>query len=640
MLPEYLYIHYMSLPAVSQRVTRRSFFFRIIFMLLLLSLSQGWRGYAQTPRGKAGGSAIPAVSIIDQIKKAPAKVIDAKGQIVDSSIVRVERRWEGDRCYSTISNIGNKSLELENIILFDLEKTGLDSGTLIYGEGFQMLSQTEGTLGSPVDMSPYTDRKHYRIPEPGGLRTVYNLFTLDLKSGGKLLLGFSSSKRFAGRFSFSADKLRISIDPENLELAPGETWILEEFTAMSGSDRNQLLARFAQLIESNHPGRFTKNIPTGWCSYYYYGISATKSIVEQNLERFSEVMPSLKYIQIDEGYSPFEGDWLDNNPAFGSMDSTVMSIRKYGFLPALWVAPFIAEKNARVLREHPDWFVEGDDGKPLDSGTKGFGGWHNGPWYVLDGTNPDVQKYLEEIFRTMRNKWGITYFKLDANYWGAIEGRHFDPKATRIEAYRRGMEAIIRGAGTDAVILGCNAPMWPSLGLVTAMRTSNDIYRRWDIFAATGRENLSRAWQNGHLWINDPDCLLLAGDNKIPANCWIFHATIVHAVGGMVIDGDKAADLQAGQLSILRKSILITGRGAIFHDRNFDMGIMRVSNQTYYHSFNWSDTSADRIIYLDKPSILMDYWTGENIGIYKTVYIIKLQPGESARLIVATPAQQ
>ena len=36
------------------------------------------------------------------------------------------------------------------------------------------------------------------------------------------------------------------------------------------------------------------------------------------------------------------------------------------------------------------------------------------------------------VFRTMRDKWGVTYFKLDANFWGAMHGgRLSDPKATR-----------------------------------------------------------------------------------------------------------------------------------------------------------------------------------------------------------------
>ena len=46
----------------------------------------------------------------------------------------------------------------------------------------------------------------------------------------------------------------------------------------------------------------------------------------------------------------------------------------------------------------------------------------------------------------MRQEWGCTYFKLDANFWGAMHGGRFhDPKATRVEAYRRGMQAVLRG---------------------------------------------------------------------------------------------------------------------------------------------------------------------------------------------------
>ena len=78
------------------------------------------------------------------------------------------------------------------------------------------------------------------------------------------------------------------------------------------------------------------------------------------------------------------------------------------------------------------------------------------------------------------SEWGCTYFKLDANFWGAMHGGRFhDPRATRVEAYRRGMEAIRRGAG-DSFLLGCNHPIWPSAGLIHGSRSSNDIKRTWD----------------------------------------------------------------------------------------------------------------------------------------------------------------
>jgi alpha-galactosidase len=606
-------------------------------LLLLLLESFGIGGSLEFSIKQPDQTKSSPASLIEQLMNAPSRILDLDGNILNGSEIRVKRKWTGDRCRTSISNSSKKTLKLSNIIIFELEKTGLDPQTPIYGEGFQMLSQTEGTLALPVDIDIYADRKHYRLAEPEGLRTVYNLFTLDLKKEGFLLLGFTSSRRFAGRFSFSADRLLISMDPEGIEIAPGETWDLEEFTAMSGPDRNILLDRFAKYIVANHPRKTVKEIPTGWCSWYSYGIAGNRSTIEENLELFSKRMPSLKYIQIDEGYSPFEGDWLDKNPAFGSMDSTLDDIRKNGFLPALWVAPFIAEKNARIFREHPDWFVKGDDDKPLDSSTKGYGGWHNDPWYILDGTNPAAQKYLEETFRFMRTRWGITYFKLDANYWGAIAGKHYDPRATRIQAYRLGMEALIRGAGSDAVILGCNAPMWPSLGLVTAMRTSNDIYRKWENFSSTALENLNRGWQNGRLWINDPDCILLAGDNKIPDNEWLFHATAVHAVGGMVLDGDKASQLGNKEWDRLKKSIPPAGIAARFQDNTLGIGVTEFGVGTYYHCFNWGNDPVDRTIRLTTRSKLVDYWTGESMGIFDSVYSIKALQGHGARIILAVP---
>ena len=46
--------------------------------------------------------------------------------------------------------------------------------TRLYGEGFQMLSQTGGTLGQPADLGNYTDAKHYKLPAPGGKSILRN----------------------------------------------------------------------------------------------------------------------------------------------------------------------------------------------------------------------------------------------------------------------------------------------------------------------------------------------------------------------------------------------------------------------------------------------------------------------------------
>ena len=599
-----------------------------------------------SPTTAVRSETVSAAVLVQEIQRAPYRIEDTNGQALSAAQVRLERNWSGDRCQSVLVNLGKAPLRLGNIILFDVARHDLNSATPIYGEGFQKLAQTGGTLAHPEAIGHYPDAKHYRIPEPDGWPTVYGLMTLDLGAGQQALLGFSSCKKFIGRISFTPKSLRISVDPEGLELAPGESWALEEFLALAGDDRNALLDKLAAAITRNHPPLAPPALTNrvGWCTWYGVGGAGNQKIITDTVARFATTLPELRFIQIDEGYCPALGDWLEPLPKFGDMAATLDAIRAKEFLPGMWLAPFIAQPDSKVLTEHPDWFVQNADGLPLDSSKIGFGGWSHGPWRVLDGTNPDTQKHLEKVFRTMREKWGVTYFKLDANYWGAIHGgKHFDLKATRVEAYRRGMEAIIRGAGPGAVILGCNAPMWPSLGLVNAMRTSNDVNRNRDSFFSTARENFNRGWQNGKLWVSDPDCVLLAGKGKnnaeLTANLRQLHATAIHAVGGLVLTGDRVEDLQTKQIVMLNKLIPPTGQCARFDNGRFETGVTDLGDRAYLYAFNWSETNVDRTFQLPVKTRLTDFWMDADLGVHEGAYVVKDLPGQTARLILAQPVQ-
>ena len=406
----------------------------------------------------------------ESFKRAPFRVV-LSGAADAGHVIRLVRTWDGSGvCRSTLTNTGTKAAAIKEVILFDVPHA-LPPETPVYGEGFQMLSQNGGTLGQPVNLGNYTDAAHYKIPEPEGARVMYGLMTL-----ASLVLAFTSSRRFVGRFYVRPSSLQVVVDTEGLTLAPGERWTLEEFAVTEGSDRGALLAGVGRKLAANHPPIRSGAPPTGWCSWYCFGPRVTAQQVLDNLDAIAKNIPGLKYIQIDDGYQPAMGDWLDTGPAFGgNVRGVLKSIRDRGFEPAIWVAPFIAERDSKLFQQHPDWFVKDDASAPLRADRVTFGGWRRGPWYALDGTHPEAQAHLETVFRTMRRDWGCTYFKLDANFWGAIHGgRLHDSHATRVEAYRRGMEAIRRGAG-DAFILGCNHPIWPSLGLVHGSRSSNDI---------------------------------------------------------------------------------------------------------------------------------------------------------------------
>lgn len=598
-------------------------FMRSVIAIFVVCASIGSAAWsADAPQGK-----LPTP---EAVKQAPCEAITDGGAV--SPDLRLDRVWNGTFCSTKLTNTGKDSVRVKEAVLFRVQH-GLPPETRFYGEGFTMLSQTGGTLGQPVDIGGLTDRAHYKIPQPPDAITSYGMITLSPPEGGIALMGFTSCRRFVGKFRVRPASMEVVIDTENLALAPNESWTLEEFCFTEGSSREALLATLGDRIRENHPPLPFDPIPTGWCSWYCFGPGVTARQVERNLNFIAEQLPALRYIQIDDGYQAAMGDWLDTGKAFhGGIKEVLKQIRDAKFEPAIWVAPFIAEEKSKVFQEHPEWFITDDEGKPLRADKVTFGGWRNGPWYALDGTHPEARKHLEDVFRTMHREWGCTYFKLDANFWGAMHGGHFhDPAATRVEAYRQGMEAVLRGA-EGSFVLGCNHPLWPSLGLIHGARASNDTGRSWDSFSHIAREVFHRNWQNGRFWWNDPDCLLLTG--SLPEDEYHFHAAAIYASGGMLLSGDDLTRLTPERLAMLRKLTPPTGVAARFDDDSFRVGRVDLKDQRVLCVFNWTDEAADTMVSLPAPCAITDFWTGEDLGTHSGSYELKAMPKHSARLLV------
>jgi len=567
----------------------------------------------------------------ESLRQSKGFVVGATG--ADVSRVELTRDWSGAVWRSRIRNAGSTPVAVAEVVLADAT-LDLPASAPIYGESFQMLSQSGGTLGAPRDLGSYTDAKHYKIPIPEGTSTFFGATTFSPPGEPVTAVGFTSTRRFAGLFRLRPPSgLQIVVDTEGLLLAPGETWPLEDLFVTASPSRDIALSHVGAQLAATHPRLAWPAPPAGWCSWYCFGPRVTAQNVLDNLDAIQQKIPGLAYIQIDDGYQPAMGDWLETGTAFGGDVRKVLdAIKARGFQPAIWVAPFVAEKDSHVFQQHPDWFVKDTGGAPLRSDTVTFGGWRRGPWYVLDGTHPQVQAHFERVFSTMHREWGVTYFKLDANFWGAIHGGRFhDPKATRIEAYRRGMQAILRGAG-DSFILGCNHPIWPSAGLIHGSRSSNDIKRDWSRIKTTAQQNLLRNWQNGLLWWNDPDAVCLAGD--LPENEFVFHATAIYATGGMVLSGDDLSTLPPERLAMLKKLLPPTGVPAVFDDESLRVGRVRFTGRTTLCLFNAEDAPLRLSASLVAKMHVRDVWTGEALGTVDTVSLTL--PPRSARLLECT----
>ena len=129
---------------------------------------------------------------------------------------------------------------------------------------------------------------------------------------------------------------------------------------------------------------------------------------------------------------------------------------------------------------------------------------------------------------------------------------------TPLEAYRRGLRIVREAIGPDSYLLGCGAPILPSVGLVDAMRVSPDTgpnYEPWppDLAFPSQRTAVltgaARAWQHGRFWVNDPDCLLARPEVERRED-WARH---IARHGGLRGSSDRLRGLDAWGLETTRR---------------------------------------------------------------------------------------
>ncbi|GAB2742723.1 glycoside hydrolase family 36 protein [Streptomyces bullii] len=291
--------------------------------------------------------------------------------------------------------------------------------------------------------------------------------------------------------------------------------------------------------------------PTAWCSWYEYFTAVTEDDIHENLRAMDTLDLPVDVVQIDDGYQKALGDWLTLSGRFRSRAGIADAIRARGRRAGIWTAPFLVDPASDLAAEHPDWLVR-DAGGGFAHAGRNWG--HD--LRVLDTTHPDAAAYLTEVFTTLRAE-GYDYFKVDFLYAGALDGvRH--ASADAVQAYRAGIELIREAIGPESYLLGCGAPILPSLGLFDAMRVSPDTapHRRpeADDYSQPGQApaeftGAARQWQHGRLWTNDPDCLM-ARPAVETREQWAAH---VEATGGLVASSDRLLSLDEWGVTTTRR---------------------------------------------------------------------------------------
>lgn len=301
---------------------------------------------------------------------------------------------------------------------------------------------------------------------------------------------------------------------------------------------------------------------TGYTSWYNYFQKIDENIILRDLKGLSRAHDSVNIFQIDDGYEPFVGDWLDYNGRDfpNGMKTIADAVHREGYLAGIWLAPFNVQRGkSRILKEHPDWLIRNPDGKP-QLGCVAWGG-----AYTLDIYNSEVREHLKKVFDTVLNDWGYDMVKLDFLYSQCRTPR--DNK-TRGTIMCEAMDFLRECVG-DKLILGCGVPLGPAFGVVDACRISCDVDLSYggkfynsmsinnELPSAQNAINNSmfRRHLNGRAFLNDPDVFFLRDHNL--TFTWeqkLLLAKINNLFGRVLFVSDDAGEYSEAELEVLKET--------------------------------------------------------------------------------------
>lgn len=224
--------------------------------------------------------------------------------------------------------------------------------------------------------------------------------------------------------------------------------------------------------------------------------------------------------QIDDGWEVQVGDWRPHSKKFpNGVAGLACEIEASGYIPGIWLAPFLVMPETPVAREHPEWLLKDESGKPVLAGwNQGWGG----DVYCLDLSRSDVEAYLLSLFDTVINEWGYRYLKLDFLYAGLMRGVHSGRKGGHWEHYANMLQRITSmnkdRNGKPVAFLSCGAPVESTSPFMPLMRIGADTLERWDwwqlkLIGHQGRpsakvnmgHSIARSLLDKTLLLNDPD---------------------------------------------------------------------------------------------------------------------------------------
>jgi hypothetical protein len=367
--------------------------------------------------------------------------------------------------------------------------------------------------------------------------------------------------------------------PEELRLeVPPQTGLVSDpILLLYGDDGTATLRKALRAAGHAAGARTFPTVPRGWCSWYHLGLAVTEADIARHAAFLARRLPELAkssssngyrpVIQLDDGWMPRWqrwGDWIANEFFAGGLHALATRVHRHRLEVGIWLAPFHVAGDSQLAAAHPDWLLKASDGTPLVDPRL------NRAYHVVDPTHPDVQRFLDDLFRGLRND-GFSYFKLDFLYAAAYEAARHDPEVTGTQALRLGLKRIVDavnppGKPEKAFVLACGAPLMPIVGLVHGARTGGDVgspqmedgkagppHLGFPLILSMARNQAARLFFDRSLFAVDADVVMAAAPQLTPDEARVM-ITIGALSGGVFMLSDDLETLPAERLALLRNS--------------------------------------------------------------------------------------
>ncbi len=309
--------------------------------------------------------------------------------------------------------------------------------------------------------------------------------------------------------------------------------------------------------------------PAGWCSWYRYFAAVTEDEILENARAVARDYQAfgLRYCLIDSGWQvagggenngPIGGSWTEANTKFPhGMKWLADQIKAQGLQPGLWLSVF-GNADRNFYNIHPDWFLHDENGNAK------MGSWFG--TYVADFSNPELIKFLSEVYRQHTLAWGFEYFKLDGendtrDLWAKNRIRAFDPSLPANEAFRDALRVIREAMNAKpGVFFSACGPEYPteSMGIAQAARLGGDVVGDGESPSFRGVRTALAATRRGYYthniaWYADPDVLVVRPPlTRDEAVTW---TSILGLSGQLLMLGDDMTSLPEDRREMLRKVI-------------------------------------------------------------------------------------